>query len=151
MPANKDTIGRYISMLYRSAGSYLSKELSQYKIGSGQFTFLTYLYNHSGVTQEVISSDLYIDKGTTAKAIKKLEELGYVYRIIDESDKRAYKVYITNEALMIKDEIYAILHRWNLIITTNFTEEEKNTAFSLLKRMVENKNNYFSKGENKNG
>ena len=149
MIVRKDTIGRYISVLYRSAGSYLNKELSRYNMGSGQFTFLIYLYNHDGVTQEDMNSDLYIDKGTTARAIKKLVDLGYVYRITDETDKRAYKVYVTDKAKNIKNEIYGILDKWNLIITADFTGEEFEVALLLLQRMVKNKNNFFSKGDNK--
>ena len=148
MVVRKDTIGRYISVLYRSAGPYLSKELSRYNIGSGQFTFLIYLYNHDGVTQEDMNSDLYIDKGTTARAIKKLVDLGYVYRITDDIDKRAYKVCATDKAKSIKHEIYRILDRWNEIITADFTSEESDAALILLQRMVKNKNNFFNKGEN---
>lgn len=149
MVARKETIGRYVSTLYRSAGSYLNKELSQYNIGRGQFTYLIYLYTHDGVTQEDISSDLYIDKGTTARAIKKLENFGYVYRITDETDKRAYKVHVTDKAQSIKHEIYSILDNWNLILTADFTSEEFETALLLLQRMVKNKNNFFNKGDKK--
>ena len=149
MADRKETIGRYVSVLYRSAGSYLSKELSRYNIGSGQFTFLLYLYNHHGVTQENMSSHLYIDKGTTARAIKKLEDFGYVYRITDETDRRAFKVYVTEKAQSIKHELYGILEKWNIIITADFTKDEFDATLLLLQRMVRNKNNFLSKGDNK--
>ncbi len=146
-----ESIGKYISTLYRSGNAYFSKEFSKYNIGSGQFFFLTYLYANDGVIQEEISYNLNVDKGTTARAIKKLEEEGYVYRKVDEEDKRAYKVYITDKALSIKEGIYATLKKWNSIIAYGFSEEEKEITLRLLQRMVENQKRYSVKGADFNG
>lgn len=147
MKAKYEPIGKYISMLYRLGGTYLSKQFSKFNIGSGQFFFLSYLYNNNGVSQEEISKNINIDKGTTARAIKKLEEEGYVYRKVDEEDKRAYKVYITEKALSIKEDFYAVFKSWNDLITYDFTEEEKELAANLLQRMVTNENNILGKGK----
>lgn len=143
-----ESMGRYISILYRLSNTYFSKEFSKFNIGSGQFPFLSYVYNHDGVSQEDISHGLNIDKATTARAIKKLEEEGYVKRYVDKDDKRAYKVYVTNKALDIKDEFYAILNSWNEIISFDFTEEEKDITLKLLKRMVDNQNKLLRKENN---
>lgn len=140
MKKDAETIGKYISILYRSGTMYFNKNFNDYKIGSGQYMFLLFLSNNEGVTQEEISCKLYIDKGTTAKALKKLEEQGYVKRAVDENDKRAYKVYLTDEGKNSIDSIYKILVNWNNILTYDFSEEEKEVALKLLKRMINNKN-----------
>jgi DNA-binding MarR family transcriptional regulator len=88
---------------------------------------------------------LIIDKGTTAKALKKLEEEGLVKRSVDENDKRAYRVYLTAEGKDIIKDIRNVLLEWNDILTSDFTEEEKKMALDLLQRMVENKKKKRSK------
>ena len=82
-------IGKYISQLYRKGSVFINKEVSEYGIGSGQFMFLLELYINDGKNQEEIAETLKIDKGTTARALKKLEEQGFVTRIKDENDKNS--------------------------------------------------------------
>jgi len=119
-------------------GKLTSKSFSKFGIGSGQYVFLIHLYSNDGINQECISSNLNIDKGTTARALKRLEELGYIMRVVDEEDKRAYRVFLTDKAKYIEKEFFEILAEANRVLTKDFTEEEKALAISLLKRMVNN-------------
>lgn len=147
MTKNMENLGRYISILYRSGKMYINNKFEKYNIGNGQYLFLLSLSHNEGVTQEEMSCKLFIDKGTTAKAIKRLEGEGYVKRSVDDKDKRAYKVYLTEEGRKVTAEISEVLHDWNDILTSGFTEEEKGIALNLLQRMLENKNKQISKGE----
>jgi DNA-binding MarR family transcriptional regulator len=145
MIKKRETIGKYVAILSRLGNAYLAKNFAEYNLGCGQYPYLLYLNRNNGVTQEEMSLSLIIDKGTTAKAIKKLELEGYVYREVDENDKRAYKVYLTEKAKKIMEHIYSVLDAWENIITSDFSDEEKKVALKLLQRMVENKNNFMRK------
>lgn len=147
MPHSTEHMGKYISALYRSGSMYFNKNFEKYNIGSGQYPLLLSLSITEGITQEELSCKLSIDKGTTAKAIKKLEEEGYVKRESDNHDKRANKVYLTEEGRKIINDIFEVLNSWNNILTCDFTEQEKEIALNLLQRMLENKNKHFRKGE----
>ncbi|MBU5592156.1 MarR family transcriptional regulator [Clostridium sp. MSJ-4] len=140
LESNCRTIGHYISILYRLGSSYYSKEFAKFNIGSGQFAFLAYLFRNNGVNQECISNDLIMDKGTTARALKKLEDEGYIKREVDLEDKRAYRVFITKKAIEIKEDFFGVLREWSEIIVSDFTEEEKEIALKLFRRMVNNQN-----------
>lgn len=137
-----ESIGKYIAQAYRMNGKLASKAFSKFGIGSGQYVFLIHLYSNDGINQECISSNLNIDKGTTARALKRLEELGYIIRVVDEEDKRAYRVFLTDKAKYIEKEFFEILAEGNRVLTKDFTEEEKALAISLLKRMVNNSKNH---------
>ena len=39
--------GKYISMLYRHGRCYMDTAMSKFEIGSGQYTFLFYLYKNN--------------------------------------------------------------------------------------------------------
>jgi DNA-binding MarR family transcriptional regulator len=145
MNPTTESLGKYISILYRSGAMYFNHNFQDCNIGSGQYPFIIFLSRNEGVTQEEMSSSLYIDKGTTAKAVKKMEQAGYVRREVDEKDKRAYRVYLTEEGRNITMEIFKVLHSWNDILTSDFTEEEKKLALNLLQRMVGNKNKELKK------
>lgn len=137
---SREPIGKYISQLYRKGGTQISKEISTFGIGQGQLMFLTQLYKQDGISQEELTEILRIDKGTTARAIKKLEEENLVTRIKDEQDRRAYKVYLTDKAKSIESNIFEILREWDEKIVTNLTEEEKETFTRILKKICINHN-----------
>jgi len=99
MNENKNSLGRWISLLHRHGHIYVGRHLKQYNIKKGQYTFLNALYKKDGIRQEQLSDYLKIDKGTTAKAIKKLEDYDYIIRKVDPIDKRAYNVYLTEKAI----------------------------------------------------
>ena len=132
------SIGRWVSMLYRYGQSYLEHELMPYHIGSGQFTFLMALLHQDGVRQESLASKLNIDKGTTARALKKLEESGYISRQVDPEDKRANIIYLTPKAIMIKPVLIDISLKWTETITSGFTPQENEQMILLLQRMSQN-------------
>ena len=129
-------IARNISTIYRISSAHFSKELKKLNIGSGQYLYMIYLYNNEGCTQEEMSTRLSIDKGTTAKAIKRLEEEGYVKRIPHEEDKRAYRVYITPKGFEIKKEFYEVLQNWNFYIEEALKDDEIKELNTLLNKII---------------
>ncbi|WP_277231262.1 MarR family winged helix-turn-helix transcriptional regulator [Romboutsia timonensis] len=133
-------IGKYISQLYRKGSVFINKEVSEYGIGSGQFMFLLELYINDGKNQEEIAETLKIDKGTTARALKKLEEQGFVTRIKDENDKRSNKIYLNDKAKDVRDGVLDVLNDWNKEITKSLTEEEEEMLKSLLEKVCKNIN-----------
>ena len=131
-------IGRYISQLYRKGSTFINKGVSKYGIGSGQFMFLLELYIKDGKNQEEIAEALKMDKGTTARALKKLEEEGFVRRIKDENDKRANKIYLNNKAKEVEDGVLDILIGWNKQITKTLTKDEEDVLKNLLEKVCDN-------------
>lgn len=136
-----EALGKYISILYRQGNAFLTKKYSKYNIGSGQYMFLIQLYANDGLSQEELASRLNIDKGTTARAIKKLQNEGYIIRETDEDDKRAYKIFLTEKAKEIKEDFFQILGQWNDILTSGLTAEEVEIVLKLMKKVS---NNNFS-------
>ena len=108
----RNTIPRWISLLYRYGQMYIGEHLKAYDIGKGQHIFLNALYKEDGLTQEDLADYLKIDKGTTAKALKKLEEQGYITRTVSEKDKRCNEVHLTEKALLIKEDVRKVLTDW---------------------------------------
>jgi len=86
MRLNK-SIGRLINLLARKSQMYLGKVLSQYNLRQQKSRFLWLCKNREGITQEELTSIVCVDKAATARAVRSLEEKGYLLRIQDEKDK----------------------------------------------------------------
>ncbi|NEW04608.1 MarR family transcriptional regulator [Paenibacillus sp. SYP-B3998] len=134
----KNSIPRWVSLLYRYGQMYIGEHLKNYEIGRGQHIFLNALYKEDGLSQEDLADYLKIDKGTTAKALKKLEEQGYITRNVSEKDKRCNEVHLTQKALLIKEDVRKVLTDWRERLTYGLTDEEKQLAHSILEKMGNN-------------
>ncbi|MEG0856258.1 MAG: MarR family transcriptional regulator [Terrisporobacter sp.] len=135
-----EPIGKYISQLHRKGSVFINREVSKYGISSGQFMFLLDLYREDGKNQEEISDRLKIDKGTTARALKKLEEQGFISRVKDEEDKRSNKIYLCDKAKNVKEDVFGVLNDWNKKINESLSEEEGEILRSLLEKVCKNIN-----------
>ena len=135
-----DNIGKYISQIYRKGRIFIGRGLEEYNIGQGQFMFLLELYIEDGRNQEELAEVLKIDKGTTARAIKKLEESGFIRREKDEKDKRSNRVYLTEEGKEMKDNILFVLNQWDKKMSEQLDEEERELMIKLLKKVCSNIN-----------
>ena len=100
--------------------------------------FLLELYIQDGRNQEELSERLKIDKGTTARALKKLEEQGFITRLKDECDKRSNKIYLTQKA--IQENVYDILDEWNKKLRESLSKEEEEIVEKLLMKVCNNIN-----------
>lgn len=146
--SNNQSIGRWISILYRYNHCYIDKELKKYHIGSGQSIFLNALLRKDGISQEELSHILMIDKATTARALAKLEKEGYVQRKIDPKDRRAYRIFVTDKAKEMERIFFNILYQWTEILSSGMDQEQKELVLDMLQKMAYNARNYIKQKHN---
>ncbi|WP_264737861.1 MarR family winged helix-turn-helix transcriptional regulator [Cytobacillus firmus] len=135
---NKETIGRWISLLHRYGNVYINEQFKPYNIGAGQYQFLAMLYQNEGLSQDELACLLKIDKGTTARAIAKLENEGYVERKVFSVDKRIKKLYLTDKAYLFESKLISILLGWSDVLTKDLSIDEQEYALKLLNKMALN-------------
>lgn len=147
MGSEVDTIGKWISIVNRQSQVYINRELKEYGFNSSEYIYLLNLYEEDGISQEKLSSKVIINKAATARAIDKLERLGYVRRKKDERDKRANKIYISERGLEIKDIIIKKFNYWNAITYKNLSEGEIEDIKGKLKDISKNMAEIITKRE----
>ena len=138
MTGEKESLARWISVLHRQFQIYLNRELKDCDFNSSEYIFLVNLYERDSISQEQLSANLFIDKAATARAISRLERLGYVLRTRDPSDSRAYRVTLTSKGLAMRDFIKTKLRYWTETISAGLTPEEEEEMLRIIKRMSEN-------------
>lgn len=139
------SLGKWISLLYRYGQIYIYKELEPYNIGKGQFLFLVTLYTKDGLSQEELAQTLNIDKGTTARAVDKLEKAGYLQRNPKKANLRTNEIFLTQKAKAFKPQLFFILKKWTDILSTGMENREIEKAFSIIEKMTENATDYIAK------
>jgi DNA-binding MarR family transcriptional regulator len=134
----KESIARWISVLHRQFQIYLNRELKDYDINSSEYIFLVNLYEKDGISQERLSTNLFINKAATARAIGRLEKLGYVKRTRDPNDSRAYIVTLTAKGLEMRNFIKTKLIYWTQTISSGLTTAEVDDLVQKIKKMTMN-------------
>ncbi|MFO8234984.1 MAG: MarR family winged helix-turn-helix transcriptional regulator [Bacteroidales bacterium] len=142
---NIRSIGRLISILYRHSRVYFQRKLAPYGLGHGQIPLLMFIINNNGVSQHEINTYFQLDKGSTSTLISNMEKNGFVRKVRDDADKRSYKLFVTGKTRELLPELKSVFGEWTNILTYNFSESQKEEAFALLNKMIENSEHYIAK------
>ena len=135
-------INKYASIVYRISQTYFDECLKQYHIGSGQQFFLLRIYQHPGISQQELAERGYYDKGTTARAVKKLEQEGYILRKVNDHDKRVIRLYVSKKGEALIPVITETIAQWRSIITEGFSDEESQLLEKGMKDIAANARAY---------
>lgn len=144
-------ISRYISIIQRLTNPYFDRELQPYHIGGGQQFFLLNISKNQGISFQELAAEGHYDKATATRAVRKLEEQGYVRLEPDPWDKRIRHIYITGKAEPVIEKTWSALGNWMTILTAGFGEEEKILAEGLLERMAGNAKEYLNSTKEETG
>ena len=114
-----NNIATGIEQLARMIETIFEDKLANTSLNRGQYAYLLYLHDYEGANQYDISRDLFIDKTTVAKALKKLEETGHIQRRTDQRDKRRVNVFLTAKGKATFEEVKAASDDIQAIMSTN--------------------------------
>lgn len=134
----RERINRTISILYRYGQRYLSARLRPLGLEVGQLPALMRICKTPGITQEQISLETGMDKGTTARSVQRLEEAGLVRRETDKADRRLNHIFPSPRAGAVEHEILAAVEGLHDILYEGMTELEITQAAVLMNRMKDN-------------
>jgi DNA-binding MarR family transcriptional regulator len=132
------SLGKLISIIHRNLSAYMDRVFSDTDIGHGPRRFLVEIALFPGLTQEEISERLLMDKTTTARAVKQLEQRGYVSRTRNPDDRRQYILRATPEGQRLLPLALEARKQAHIALSEGLSPDEVEAAFSILKRIADN-------------
>lgn len=96
-----------------------------------------YLYedpSNPGIPQDQFSKELCFDKGTVARALQSLEDIGFVRRVTSETNRRKNIVFLTDKAIEVGIEIAQAMAKWTDLLTRNMSPEEASILMVMLRK-----------------
>lgn len=136
----KHSIGKLMSYLQRINQKELAGILKLYGIGGGgHHSYLKSILVNPGLNQDQLTNEVKFDKATTARCVKQLEEADFIYRRVDDNDRRSYLLYPTEKAKAFEPTLQRILDEHNRQLTSCLTETEKEQLSALLHKIYESK------------
>lgn len=128
----------HISVIVRNYAVYFNREILPLKITSAQIPYLMILSDMGVLTQDELSGILFIDKGTVARSLKKLEDNGFISRIQDPDNHRKNLVSLTEKGKSVLPRIRDIDKKWGEALCEGLTEEERSQLQDHIHKLAKN-------------
>lgn len=112
--------------------------LAPYDLTHTQYKILMLLYHNQGrpIRQIDIESHFSMTNPTVTGILQNLEKKGLVERIANPDDKRSKLLRLTESAVRMKAELYALGESLEKQVTKNLTGDERKQLVNLLKKIL---------------
>ncbi|PKL77198.1 MAG: hypothetical protein CVV27_06360 [Candidatus Melainabacteria bacterium HGW-Melainabacteria-1] len=128
-----DLIGDLARRRYQAA----EREFAVLGLNHTEARLLNLLHRAGGTAhQESLSNSLNVDRTNASRALKSLEQKGYLGRQQDAADKRAKRVQITAQGQQAVTEIAKLKHQMVENFFGELTEAEAERVVTLLSKAV---------------
>lgn len=129
---------REVGMIERALDSISNIEFKDINLSNLQFLYVVWIYEHPGIIAEQLANLIKVDRTTLARAVRRLEKQGYVYRESDPDNKKIKHLYVTEKGKQIYPFIIRENSHSNEVALQGFTPEEAQQVHDYLKRIRQN-------------
>jgi len=130
--------GAVVSLINRSRFVFLNNRLRPLGLSAGQYPVLVLLAKEQNIMQDTLVRHYHLDKGTIARAVRKLEDSGYIRRITDPGNRRAVRLFLTEKGEHAIPLLHAINREWENSISASLSKEEMASLRDLMHRVARN-------------
>ena len=110
--------------IFRLGMSYANQQLKDIDISSGLVYFIIELSQVEWLNMSDLSTAVGVDNAHATRAVEKLSALGYVNKVQDEQDRRAYRISLTASGRQIAERVSETVRQWVEIITAGVSLED---------------------------
>ena len=104
--------GEILYILHKNNRKYLNDALSKHDLNLLQAMCILTLDEKSDLSQQDLTDILFLTKSGITKAVKKLEDMGYVERTKSKTDARQYVLNLTDKGREIIPTLHDINDEW---------------------------------------
>jgi len=129
-------IYHYVEEMIASYGKYIKEVFDESEITRSELPFLIRIRFNEKTTQKELVELFKVSEGYTAKLLRKFEDLGYITRMEDPSNRRKKIVELTDNGIEKTDELIELIDNWETKVTSEMSDDEVKQLKSLLFKVV---------------
>jgi DNA-binding MarR family transcriptional regulator len=130
----KTTLGHLLANVSRLVGGRMRMRLQEFGLYHAQGMILFHLWREDGVAQNVLAQALNITPPTATNTLQRMERNGWIRRRRDKTDQRIVRVYLTEKAGALHEEVRNTFRELDRELTAVLSENERDILVaSLLK------------------
>jgi DNA-binding MarR family transcriptional regulator len=132
----EDSLGYLVNRVARLMARDLAERLRPAGVAIGQWAVLLVLWARDGMTQAELSREVAIEPPTVVRTIDRMVRDGLVTRAPDPDDGRLSRIYLTQRARSLRDELIPLAVALNAEVLQRLTHEEGGTVRVLLAKLL---------------
>lgn len=121
--------------IFRRTDSIFRKRCKDPFVSKGLANYIFVICDNEGIIADEISHFLSVDKGTTARALAKLEEHQYIQRVQDSLDKRKFKIFSLEKSKILYNDLLDTSYKIGEEALSVLTESEKEQLLLLTRKI----------------
>ncbi|MEW9676802.1 MarR family transcriptional regulator [Lentibacillus sp. L22] len=118
--------------------NYVRKHLKPFNLAPEQNFIMMMLWKKDGISSHELVSELKKDKASIARMINSLEGKGYIKKVEHPSDKRTFRIHLTDEGKRLAHSVLPVQQKIRETIAANMTKEEMNELQRLITKVIDN-------------
>ena len=130
--------GFLFSALDKAYDMAVSKRLKAAGVTAIQWSLLDQLYQHEGINQRELAAYCMKDPSSLTKTLDILTKKGLLERRQDDTDRRAFKIFLTEEGRAVHAKAYEITSEFYKIATENLSDEEIDDLYRIMVTIFNN-------------
>lgn len=134
-------LGDFIGFRLRRIQNHLSRNFStrnaDWNLRSGLFSSLAIIAANPGISQNLLSREVGLDKSATVQIVDDLEARGWAERRRSPNDRRFYELVVTPAGQDALAQLFANLEETERDVMAHLSAQERTTLLSLLDRIYQ--------------
>ncbi len=130
--------GHLIRRLQQISYQVFQQRMSEigYELTSVQYASMYTLKLNPGIEQAQLAAMIAYDRATIGGVVDRLEQKGYVSRVVSRLDRRAREVQLTELGLRVLEEIHPVVVDLQTEILQGLNKEERSRFLQLAAKVV---------------
>jgi len=122
---NGDRLGFLVHDVARMLRSLIDRRVEKFNLTRAKWQALGILDLSEGLSQTELANTLELERSTVGRLTDRLEERGFVERRPDPEDRRAFRLYLSDTARPVLDELEDVAEEVRLIALEGLSEPER--------------------------
>jgi len=133
-----DMAGHLIRRLHQQSTQVFAQrtQAAGYDLTAVQYAALEAIYEHPGSDQKFVAELIGYDRATIGGVIERLENKGWVRRVVSEQDRRARELSLTTKGNKIRLAVQPIVKELQKEILLPLDKAEQDLFIGLAKKIV---------------
>lgn len=129
---------KWLSVTDRFYKIYLDRQLAPFGLNNSQYMFLIKICHSPGILQDSLMDMFYVHPSNIVRTIAALEKQGMITRATHDRDKRTCKLYPTERALSVVDEVQTVCEKTEALLLQGISKTDQNLLMDLLMQAGKN-------------
>lgn len=130
--------GMLIRGITANVNNYISINIEPLGVKQGQLDYFLLVHSHPGINQLELGRQKNVGKASVTKALKILEDDGFIIREVDTEDRRNIRCFVTQKGRDIADTLIEIKAKAQNELFYQFSNSDQETLYKLLVRLHRN-------------